>query len=274
MSGSHLHAGERSSTARGRPLLVGLARLAGLGLVLGLLLGSPAGSTLAAGPVIPMPGRAATPMMVTSTPVGGITVEGTGIVVLVPDEASVGLGVQAQAATAARAQSAASASMSRVINAVTSLGIAGSDIATQSILLAPLYDSGPQASNPPKVIAYQASQSITITVRKLPQTGAVLDAGVAAGATEVDGVTFTVADATAATTQARIAAVNDAKQRAATLAHAAGVTLGTATTITELSGSSISPTVVPSPGVGTATPVQAGTIQVEVDVDVTFAIAN
>jgi uncharacterized protein len=257
-----------------RLLLVRLAGIGALGVALSLLLGSAVGSTVTAGARTSAVALTAIPTTAPCAAPGGITVEGAGIVVVVPDEATVGMGVQTQASTAVRTQADASAAMTRIIAAIEALGIASADIATQSISLSPVYDTGPQASNPPKVTGYQASQSVAITVRRLAQTGAVIDAGVAAGATSVDGVTFSVADETAASTQARTAAFKDAKQRALTLAQAAGVTLGAAVSITEVSAPNVVPFAVPGPGAAVSTPVQPGTTDVEVDVEVTFAIGS
>jgi uncharacterized protein YggE len=257
-----------------RLLLVRLAGIGALGVALSLLLGSAVGSTVTAGARTSAATLVAAPTTAPSAAPGGITVDGAGIVIVTPDEATVGLGVQTQASTAVRTQADASAAMTRIIVAIEALGIASADIATQSISLSPVYDNGPQAANPPKVTGYQASQSVAITVRRLAQTGAVIDAGVAAGATSVDGVTFSVADGAAASTQARTAAFNDAKQRAQTLAQAAGVTLGPAISITEVSAPNVVPFAVPGPAGAVSTPVQPGTTQVEVDVEVTFAIGS
>jgi hypothetical protein len=70
--------------------------------------------------------------------------------------------------------------------------------------------------------------------------------------------------------------VADAQQRARTLAQAAGVTLGAAVSISEVSAPSPIPfaAAAPAGGAQLSTPVQAGTTQVEVDVQVTFAIGS
>ena len=205
----------------------------------------------------------------------GITVEGTGIVVVSPDEATLSLGVQTQASTATAAQSAASAVMNKIIAAVRAEGVAEADLATQWISLQPQVDYGPNGSGPSKVTGYQASQSLQVTVRHLDQTGAILDAGVTAGANQVGGVSFSLADPSSATGQARTAAMADAKARAQALALAAGVTVGAPLSISEISAPSPVPFAAAAPAAGAAsTPVQAGTTQVEVDVQVTYAIGS
>jgi uncharacterized protein len=212
-------------------------------------------------------------------PLKGVTVQGTGKVTLTPDLATISVGVTAQGASAAKAQNQASAAMAKIIGAVKSQGVADADLASQWVSLQPQYDYSSSGSTPPRVIGYQANQSLSIKVRKIESAGDVIDAAVAAGATDVGGISFSVSSPAAATAQARAAAISDAIARAKALADAAGVSLGAAQSITEVSA----PTTVPFPyaadkgglgavAPGVPTPVQVGTTEVEVDVQVTFAI--
>ena len=206
-------------------------------------------------------------------PTHGITVQGTAIISLKPDMASLYLGVDAQASTATQAQSNASKAMAAVIASVKKQGVADADLATQGINLNPTYD--PNISGTPRVNGYQASQSLAIKVRDLDKVGPVIDAGVAAGATSVGGISFSLADPTAATDQARQMAVADAHKRAQTLATAAGVTLGAPISVTEESATQ--PPVYYAAGAAVdkasaATPVQVGTTDVTVTVDVVYSI--
>ena len=210
-------------------------------------------------------------------PIRGITVQGIGKVTIKPDLATINVSVQVTAATAAEAQSKASAAMAKVIVAVKGQGIADADLTTQWISLAPQYSYDSTGATAPKILGYQASQSLTIKVRQIDKAGPVIDAAVTAGANQVDGIAFSVADPTNAAAQARTAAVADARTRAVALASAAGVTLGAAVSITELSASA--PVPIPyaydkALGVTAATPVQVGTTDIEVDVQVTFAIGS
>jgi uncharacterized protein YggE len=212
-------------------------------------------------------------------PLKGVTVQGTGKVTLTPDLATIAVGVTAQGTSAGKAQDQASAAMARIIAAVKGLGVANADIASQWVSLQPQYDYSSSGSTPPRVIGFQVSQSLSVKVRKIETSGDVIDAAVGAGATDIGGISFSVSDPAGATAQARAAAIADALARAKALADAAGVSLGTAQSITEVSA----PTTIPYPyaadkgGLGSAapgvpTPVQVGTTEVEVDVLVTFAI--
>lgn len=207
----------------------------------------------------------------------GITVQGTGTITISPDLATISVGVQTQASRAAEAQSQASAVMAKVIAAVKHAGIADADLTTQWISLQPLYDYSPNGSVPPRVTGYQAGQSLSVKVHDVALAGPVIDAAVGAGATQVNGISFSVADPTAATSRARVAAMHDARQHAATLAQAAGVSLGALISVTEVS----SPMPAPFPyaagdlaAPGVKTPVQIGTTDIVVMVEATFAIGG
>ena len=85
----------------------------------------------------------------------------------------------------------------------------------------------------PKIRGYQLQNTVTVTVRNLDQLGDVLDDGVAAGATTVNGISFDVADRAAAEAQAREAAVADAKAKADTLASGLGVRIPGVASVSE-----------------------------------------
>ena len=210
------------------------------------------------------------------TPTTGITVQGVGKITLTPDLATVSVGIQSQAPTAAAAQSQASAAMTKIIAAVKKAGIAETDMTSQWVSLQPQYAYSSGGTTPPRVTGYQANQSLSIKVRQIESTGPVIDAAVAAGATQVNGISFSVSDPTAATAQARSAAMADAKKRATALAQAAGVSLGSVIAITEVSA----PAPVPYMAgdlratADAATPIQVGTTDLEVDVTATFAIGG
>lgn len=139
----------------------------------------------------------------TAGSVKGITVVGTGKVTLKPDLATIVVGVQAQATTAAKAQSQASAATAKIIAAVKGQGVADADITSQWISLQPQYDYSANGAAPPRVTGYQANQSLAVKVRQIDKAGPVIDAAVGAGANQVGGISFSVADPTGATAQAR-----------------------------------------------------------------------
>lgn len=256
-----------------RSILARTAIIAAVALLVALVVGPMLTGWRATGQVAaaPTPGD-------TGASVKGITVVGTGKVTLSPDLATINVGVQAQAATAAKAQSQASAAMARIISAVKGQGVADADMTSQWLSLQPQYDYSANGASPPRVTGYQATQSLSVKVRKVDKAGPVIDAAVAAGANQVGGISFSVGDPTAATAQARTAALADAKQRAQSLAKAAGVTLGSVVSVSEIASPSTTPipyaAALPAAGDAARTPVQVGTTDVEVDVQVVFAIGS
>ena len=204
---------------------------------------------------------------------GGITVRGVGLAVRTPDLARVMLGVEVTEAGAADAQATASRRMAEVIAAVRAAGVTARDVATAHITLGPAWDySGPS----PRMTGYTASQSLAVRVRELGSLGAVIDAGVRAGATTVDSVSLEVGEPGVALAEARDAAMADAAARAAALARAAGVSLGRAVAIREGVGGGGGPVPMFKSArmemADAAPPVEAGETELRVEVEVTFAI--
>jgi uncharacterized protein YggE len=140
-----------------------------------------------------------------------------------PDIAEVSAGVTTQAATAVEAMRANAQAMDKVVQRIKSLGIPAEDIQTTGINLGAQYDYD-QANQRQVFRGYQASNRVSVTLRKVPDTGRVLDALVAAGATDIGGPNFSIDDDSAPRAQARKAAFDKAQAQAAEYARWAGYT--------------------------------------------------
>ena len=206
-----------------------------------------------------------------------ISVSGTGRVILAPDTADVRLGVTVQRSTVKAARADAAVAMTKVIAALKKLGIADADLQTSSITLQPQYDYT-NGGNPPRLVGYQFSNSLAVTVRKLDVLGDAVDDALAAGATSLDSVSFRVDDETKAEAQARTAAMKDAKTKAEALAAAAGVSIEGVSSIVETAaatpypvyyGREAAPAAVDK---AVATPIQAGTNEISITVAVVYLI--
>lgn len=154
---------------------------------------------------------------------------GTGTVYVVPDIAIVSIGVTSRAANAAAALAANSADLTRVIDTVTAEGVATRDIGTAGFSIFPVYedpkpDNGAQ-TEPPKIVGYQVTNEVRVTIRDIATSGAILDKVVTAGANQVNGITFDSADRTTPADAALADAVADARRQAEIMAKAAGVRL-------------------------------------------------
>ncbi|MGA0619615.1 SIMPL domain-containing protein, partial [Ligilactobacillus salivarius] len=87
--------------------------------------------------------------------------------------------------------------------------------------LSPLQDYS-REGQPPVITGYQAQNIVTARIRDLPRLGTILDTMVGAGATDVQGITFSREDAAATEDRARTEAVTEARRRAEVIARAAG----------------------------------------------------
>ena len=85
--------------------------------------------------------------------------------------------------------------MNDIIAAVKALGVAEADIQTTNLSLYPQYGTGLA----PKIVGYQISEQIVVTVRDLDKAGDVVDAAIAKGANNVNGISFESGDPVKAT---------------------------------------------------------------------------
>jgi uncharacterized protein YggE len=138
-----------------------------------------------------------------------------------PDIAEVSAGVTSQAPTAVAAMQANASAMDAVVKRIKALGIKAEDIQTTGISLGAQYDYD-QAAQRQVFRGYQASNRVSVTLRDVARTGPVLDALVAAGATDIGGPNFSIDDDSAPRAQARKAAFEKAQAQAAEYARWAG----------------------------------------------------
>lgn len=224
--------------------------------------------------------EAATPMPGAGTdyyvPPTTIFVSGQGRVKIEPDTASVTVGVDVLEDDLAEAQDAATAQATAIIDAVRAGGVAEDDIQTANYSVNIIRDYDNQG-NPGPITGYQVSNQVNVTVRDLDALGDILDDVVAAGANNIYGIAFSVEDTVAAASQARAQAMEDANRKAAELAGLAGLTITRASSISESYAPPPSPVdfgaadmEVMAQRAGGPVPVQAGTTEVVVDVQVTY----
>lgn len=203
-----------------------------------------------------------------AAPARTITVNGTGIVTSVPNEAQFTFGVSTTGKTARAALGSNAARMTKVIAAIEAQGVAAKDIQTAQISLTPNTNETGTT-----ILDFSAANSVTVNTEKIAKAGSIIDAAVGAGANLVGGPSLTPSDQSLLTRRALKAAIADARARAQAIAAAANVKLGPVQTVTE---DTSSPILTPSPlekASAVATPVEPGSIQTEEDVTVTFAIA-
>jgi hypothetical protein len=207
-------------------------------------------------------------------PPRNITVLGSGKVYLTPDVATISIGVHSEDENAARAVNDNNSQAQKVSEILLSMDVVEDDIQISNfnIYLQQKYD---EIGNHTGTV-YIVDNTVLVTVRDLDQLGEIMGAVVEAGANSIFGIQFDVSDKTQALSEARKAAVEDARVKAEELALAAGVTLGDVQSINESGG-------VPLPvfegkeggGFDTTTaqvPVSLGQLSLTVEVSVIYDI--
>jgi len=252
-----------------RVVVVGIVTTAALGgaLAIGTVLGGSPGSTPTAYAATP---NSAQP----SDAFPGVTVDGVGNVTGRPDVLTLNLSVSKTNGDASAALSDASATMDKVRASLKGAGVADADLATSGLTVQANYRYD---GNRQTIDGYSAVESLAAKLRDMGRAGGAITAADAAGgnAVAINGVSFQLEDNTALLSSARAAAFADAKAKAGQYAAAAGRTLGPVTRITE---SVNTPNPIPverasaSPS-GTSVPVDPGTSQVSVTVEVVFGLA-
>lgn len=147
-----------------------------------------------------------------------ITVGGDGGVFADNDIAVFSVAVSTRRTTARDALRSNSFTMRRVRGALRAEGIAPTDLETAVVSLDRVRRKGK--------LFYVANNGVSVTIRELDNAGAVIDAAVRAGATNVYGPEFGLANPELVYRDALALAFADARTKAERLAREAGVTLG------------------------------------------------
>jgi uncharacterized protein len=231
--------------------------------VLGALIVAVAALSVHAGPTTAAPTASADPASHT------ITVTSSGKVTILPDVARVTLGITITKQTVKAARAAAASRMNGIVSAVKGLGVADADIQTVNLSLYPHYANG--SSN--RIDGYSLGNQVQVTVRDLDKASDVVDAAMSKGATQVNGISFDVADPAKALDNARAAAIAAAQVSAQAMAAAGHISLGAVVSITD--SSPASPVYSGGMRLGAldaATPIKPGSEDLSATVTVVFAI--
>jgi len=204
-----------------------------------------------------------------------LTVNADGKTKIAPDVATINIGVVTQGATADAAVAANTAKMNAAMAALKKQGIADKDIQTSNLSVNPQYqyNQGEQ----PKVTGYEANNTVTVKVRDLKKVGKAVDAVVAVGSNQINGISFGLDDDTKALDAARADAVKNGRARAEIYAAAAGLKVQRIVAITE--GGAYAPPM-PMPMVAmaraekmdAAPPVSPGELNLTASVSITFLL--
>ncbi len=162
-----------------------------------------------------------------------ISVTGEGEVFAVPDIGQFSFSVNAKGDDASSVQEESGTKINEILSYLREQGVEEKDIKTQSYNLYPKwrYEERVCALGsycPPGERVqdgFEVSQSISVKVRDTKNAGAIIAGVGEKGATNISSLDFTVDDMEAIKAEARVAAIDDAKDKAELLADQLGVRL-------------------------------------------------
>lgn len=143
---------------------------------------------------------------------------------IAPDRATIVLAVETRASSASFAAQSNAKAQRAVLDTLRAIGINPSQIATSGYSVQPNYEPTGQGGS--ERSGFVARNAITVRLTQLDRVGAVIDAALARGATNVSSVSFDASNTADARRAALADAAAQAKADAATLAKAMGGTLG------------------------------------------------
>lgn len=157
--------------------------------------------------------------------VPAIEVTGTAEARVVPDRATVFIGVRTRAATAAAAAQENARKQRAILDTLRAAGLPNEQIKTADYTVAPetRYDNATQTTH---VTGYTVSNTIVAEVRRIEQVSTVIDAALAKGSNQISALQFYSSVADSVRRAALAEATINARREAEVLAMAAGGTLG------------------------------------------------
>ncbi len=203
-----------------------------------------------------------------------ITLEATADVTATPDIAMTTIGMITTGDTVAYAQGRNSEVMNVLIERLKELGIADDDIQTANYNIYPQYN---YTSEEGRILeGYEVNQNVTIKIRDLDNANSVIALAGEVGANSVGGLQFTIDDREVYLREARQEALSDVFEKAQTLALTLGVDIVDIVSYHEFDprGGDLYSSYrgVESLGYGGAPDIEAGSMDVEMNVSVTFEI--
>ena len=210
-----------------------------------------------------------------------ITVVGEGRVRIQPDIAQINIGIEVVGETVKEASSQVAETMTAVMNALKEGGVAEKDMQTSGYSVWVERPYGPEGPIMDQAPIYHVNNTVNVTIRDLTNVGGVLDAAIEAGANNIYGVTFSIADPKPLQAEAREKAVADALAKAEELAGLNNVQLGEVVSVSEVIGGGPSgyypgfarvPVAPEGMGGGGGGPISPGELEMAAQLQVTYAI--
>jgi uncharacterized protein YggE len=198
----------------------------------------------------------------------GLTVTGTGEAFMTPDVAKITFAVRTETKDIANSQKNNSETIAKIKTALTGFSIDPNDIKTVQYNINPEYDY--YQISKPRLRGYTTYHSLMLTIRKLEDTDAIVQALGASGATEISQVNFTVDDPSEVQNEAREKAIQSAKDKANQIASLSSAQLGRIISITETSPENNYPQL--SDGMGGGGGLEPGSAAITSTVTLTYTL--
>ena len=159
-----------------------------------------------------------------------ITAVGTAKVEVVPDRATINIGVETADKVTVKAVAANSALMAKVVDAVKALGIPETAIQTSDFSITAQHPRNKDgySSDTTVTLGYEVSNVLAIKVEDVAKVPLVIDAAVKAGANTSNSVVFEAKNRKALKDVVLAQAIKDARHNAEVMAAAAGAKVGKA----------------------------------------------
>ncbi|MCX6799714.1 MAG: SIMPL domain-containing protein [Candidatus Falkowbacteria bacterium] len=206
-----------------------------------------------------------------------ISISGEGEVITTPDIANIQLGLNTEKNSISEAQKENTNLMNKIIDTLKNkFQIAEKDIQTANYFMTPNYD---WKDNQRLLKSYSVSQTLNVKIRDLNKISDILQLAGEYNLNQVDSLSFTVDKPEELKQQARIKALENAKQKAENLAKIMGVKLGKIINFSESAGGNEYPTMMKSFGTGAnadmaaPTPtIQAGSTSIKIYATVQYEL--
>jgi len=158
-----------------------------------------------------------------------ISVTGTAEIKVAPDEVRLTLGVDSHDKELAVAKANNDHRVKKLMALARAAGVDTKNIQTSALTMGPEYSD----EKIPKLLGYQVSQVITVTLTDLSKYEDFMTSSLRAGVNRVDGINFFVADPKKYREETRLQAVRAAREKAKAMAAELGQTIGKPWEVTE-----------------------------------------
>ena len=214
--------------------------------------------------------------------VPSITTTGVASMEVVPDIATISIGVDTERPKAADAARENARAAQAVVGEIKAQGIEAKDIKTLSITLSPVYGETTEANGRVKrtLRGYLASNSLSVRIRDITKAGALAGQLMDKGANSFEGIAFDFSQKEVKYDGLRGDAVRDALRKANSYVNGVGIKLGRvleiATQPPETAPVAMSPRVLAAAprGASAAIPVEPGAQTLRTEVQVTWELAQ